>query len=76
MSRPRFVVRGVAGYAIGKNGVRAGRRFAPTYYIADTLYCWREVATFPNTQGGRGGDAWRRAKADQLCAELNAETSP
>lgn len=68
MSRPRFIVSRVTGY----NEETGNRQARPRtdYYVLDTGYCHRVVASFPS-QGHRCRSDHRLRKARALAAELN-----
>lgn len=67
----RYVVRATEGYRINPSNPQAGNaRLTTTFYVADTLYCWREVGVY---QQGRGVTRERaRFAAERACAILNA----
>lgn len=69
MRRPRFVVSSVTGYDEAEGSATARPR--TDYYVLDTAYCHRVVASFPSRGHFHRADH-RKRKAEQLAASLNA----
>jgi hypothetical protein len=69
---PRYVIRELTGYSLGIGH----RRPTTDVWVADTWYCWKEVARFMTPgykKAGHPNYPVRRAMAEAVCARLNAE---
>ena len=75
MSKPRYEVHSITGYAIMPATTSSGAHLTTSYSVLDSLYCFREVARFakPDGRGGNYSEEKFRAQAEELCLRLNAE---
>ena len=68
MRRPRYVVGSVTGYDEPTGSATARPR--TDFYVMDSAYCFRVVASFPSRGHLHRSDK-RREKAERLAATLN-----
>ena len=68
MKRPRYIVGSVTGYNEAAGSAQARPR--TDFYVMDTAYCFRVVASFPSRGHNHRSDH-RRDKAERLARNLN-----